>query len=294
VGFFLGALLEAVDAVWICTWTAGHLAGVEAAAARGAAIFCEKPLAPTLAECERVAAAAACVPNQVGLVLRFAPVFRTMADEARSGRHGRIQSVSMRDDQYFPIQGQYGSVWRADAALAGGGTLIEHSIHDIDVLRMLLGDPVTVAARTSSFFGYAGIEDLATVMFTYEGGAAATLTSVWHQVMSRPSTRRLEVFCERAVLWTDDDFLGPVHIQTDAGVAAVTGEEPCRDVRFPAEWARALRQYAEPARAFLDALGARRSPSPSVADALAAHRLVDLAYRSARAEGIPLAVEPLG
>ena len=46
----------------------------------------------------------------------------------------------LRDDQYFPIQGFYGSTWRKDVTQAGGGTLIEHSIHDVDVLRWLLDD----------------------------------------------------------------------------------------------------------------------------------------------------------
>jgi predicted dehydrogenase len=55
----LGRLLEAVDAVYVCTPTAGHLAAVEAAADAGVAVFCEKPLAPSLPEAEAVAAAVA-------------------------------------------------------------------------------------------------------------------------------------------------------------------------------------------------------------------------------------------
>jgi myo-inositol 2-dehydrogenase/D-chiro-inositol 1-dehydrogenase len=79
----LDALLAAVDVVWVCTWTSGHVEAVEAAAARGLPVFCEKPLAPTLADCERVAAALGRVPHQVGLVLRHAPVFRAVAELAR-------------------------------------------------------------------------------------------------------------------------------------------------------------------------------------------------------------------
>ena len=45
-----------------------------------------------------------------------------------------------RDDQYFPIQGTYASRWRADVAQAGGGCLIEHSIHDVDILRFCFGE----------------------------------------------------------------------------------------------------------------------------------------------------------
>ena len=190
----LDALLDAVDVVWICTWTAGHLEPVEAAARRGLPIFCEKPLAPNLAACESVSAALAQVPHQVGLVLRFAPVFANAAELVGSGRYGRHLTTILRDDQYFPIQGMYGSTWRKDVAAAGGGTLIEHSIHDVDVLRWILGDPVDVSGTTACAFGYEGIEDLASLTLRYPGGATAQLVSVWHQVMSRGSSRRLEIF----------------------------------------------------------------------------------------------------
>ena len=69
-------------------------------------------------------------------------------------------------------------------------------------------------------------------MFAYDDGSVAQLTSVWHQVLSRESSRRLEVFCEKAVLWTDDDYLGPLHVQTDDGTREITAPLP--------EWAGRL------------------------------------------------------
>ena len=68
-----------------------------------------------------------------------------------------------RDDQYFPIQGTYASKWRADVTQAGGGCLIEHSIHDVDILRFCFGDVAAVAARTANVAGHEGVEDLASV-----------------------------------------------------------------------------------------------------------------------------------
>jgi predicted dehydrogenase len=194
------------------------------------------------------------------------------------------------------VQGLYGSTWRGDAERAGGGTVIEHSIHDVDVLRWILGDPVSVSARTASRFGYPGIEDTAAATFAYADGSVAQLTSVWHQVLTRESSRRLEVFCEKALLWTDDDYLGPLHIQTDDGEELVLAEPPewSRSFTLPEVYAKALAQYAEPSKAFLDALSAAGRAAgaaseavghPGAGDALAAHRLVDLVYRSAAAGG---------
>jgi len=279
----LGTLLGAVDAVWVCTWTAAHLEAVEAAADLGVAVFCEKPLAPDLASAERVAAALQRVPHQVGLVLRGAPVFAHAAAIISSGRYGRVLATLLRDDQYFPVQGQYGSTWRSDVAAAGGGTLLEHSIHDVDILRWLLGDPAEVSAHTACRFGHAGIEDTAAVRFSYADGSVAQLTSVWHQVLSRESSRRLEVFCDDALLWADDDQLGPLYVQTAAGTEAVAGELPPWAGRLgvPEPYAAAVAAYAAPSKAFLDALARGGTGHPAATDALAAHRLVDAAYRSA-------------
>jgi len=289
------SLLDRVDVVWVCTWTAAHADVVEQAVARGIAIFCEKPLAPTWDECVRVAGLLARVPHQVGLVLRYAPVFAAAADAVGSGRYGRHLATVMRDDQYLPTQGIYGSTWRADVSLAGGGTLIEHSIHDVDLLRWLHGDPDEISARIAYVAGIPGIDDSAAVALSYPGGVTATLVSIWHEVMTRPSTRRLEVFCEEAVLWADDDHLGPLHVETSSGrelVAAVLPEWTQRCVG-PDEIVVPLLMYATPAKAFLDGLEEGRGGTPDAGTALAAHRIVELAYRSAAAGGRPLSLESL-
>jgi predicted dehydrogenase len=297
--------LDDVDVAWICTWTAGHAEAVRAAVARDLAVFCEKPLAPTIDACRGIADALRGRPHQVGLVLRHAPVFAAFADAVASGRYGRPMALQFRDDQYFPIQGMYGSTWRSDVTKAGGGTLIEHSIHDVDVLQWILGPVVRVSAATACTFGHAGIEDVAALRCDVASGAAVTLTSVWHQVLSRPSTRRLELFCEDALLWTEDDHLGPVHVETSEGHDEVVADPPSWIGRLhtPEVLAKSVAQYADPSKRFLDALvtagavagGARATGSvgaPTVDEALAAHEVVDAAYRSAAGGGEVTPVAP--
>jgi predicted dehydrogenase len=297
----LDALLGDVDVVWVCTWTAAHIEAVCAAGERSRAVFCEKPLAPTLAEAEQLAGVLARVPHQVGLVLRHAPVFRAAAELVAQGRYGRPLATVLRDDQYFPNQGFYASAWRADVSKAGGGTLLEHSIHDVDVLRWVLGpaagEPQEVAAHTASMFEHPGIDDATTVTFRFGDGSTATIVSVWHQILTRGSRRRLEVFCEDALLWTDDDYLGPLHVETRDGEELVESSPPSWIDRFEVAEALAkpLAQYAEPSKAFLDALagdGARAHGHPDVDIAIAAHRLVDRAYQSAGAGGRPVRCDP--
>ena len=261
----------------------------------GCAVFCEKPLAPDLGGAEALAAAVAAsgVPTQVGLVLRFAPVFRALRDLIASGELGAPMTAIFRDDQYFPVQGVYGSTWRGDVEVAGGGCLIEHSIHDLDILRFCLGEVTGVTGRTGNFSGHEGVEDLATVSLQFASGACAELVSVWHDILSRGSTRRVEVFCRQGMAWLDNDFLGPLHVQTTGG----TEVRPCP----PPGWVRdlalgdddiglAISAYVEADRAFLDAMSEGRAPAPSFADAVVAHRLVDAGYRWSASGGAPVTV----
>jgi predicted dehydrogenase len=213
-----------------------------------------------------------------------------------SGRLGRPMAVVFRDDQYFPNQGQYASAWRADASIAGGGTLLEHSIHDIDILRWLLGEVTAVAARTACYAGHAGIEDVAVATLTFESGATASLTSVWHQILTRPSTRRLEVIGEDGIALIDEERYpgrgtGPLRIEAGGSIeevpcpaAAWVDELPISD---PA-WRRYAGEYAPANRAFLDALAAGRPAAPDLRVAVAAHRVADAIYRSAAAGGGPM------
>ena len=291
----LTELVARCDAVWVCTPTSAHRSAVDAALAGGRAVFCEKPLATGLPGAQSLVAAAAAsgVPTQSGLVLRSAPVFRRLRELVASGTLGRPMAAIFRDDQYFPIQGTYASGWRADVAQAGGGCLIEHSIHDVDILRFCFGEVVGLSARTADFSGHEGIEDLATVSLSFASGLEAHLTSVWHNILSRGSTRRVEVFFENGLVWLDDEFRGPLHVQT----SDTTVSRPCPSP----DWVTALpfgnheiglgvAPYVEEDRAFVDAVVDGRNPEPGLHEALVAHRLVDAAYRSAHTGGRPVAL----
>ena len=289
-------VIAAADAVWICTPTSTHRTLVEQAAAAGRAIYCEKPLAPTIADVMAMAETVerAGVPNQVGLVMRSEAPIATLQRLANGDDAvGRPMAAVFRDDQYFPVQGRYASQWRSDVSVAGGGTLIEHSIHDLDVLAWVLGEITEVSCRTSNYAGHPGIEDVAVATLIHASGATSSLVSVWHQVMTRPSIRRIEVFCERALLWLDDDGMGPVHVEQSAGahqVEARTGDGWVAGLSLPDEYREGLAPYVVADRDFLEAVAAGRPPAPGFAVAVAAHLAADAAYRSAALGGVPTAV----
>jgi predicted dehydrogenase len=277
-----------VDAVYVTAWTAAHPRLVDKAAAAGVAVFCEKPLAFDAATAERMAATVgrAGVVNQVGLVLRFLPSFRWVRRLVRDERAGRVLAVVFRDDQYIPNQGIYGSTWRTDATVAGRGTLLEHSIHDVDILLWTFGPVARVSGVVREVHGHDRIDDVAVARLDFADGAVGTLTSVWHDVLERPSLRRVEVFCERLYVALEGDFVGPVRWQfTGEPERVLEGTDLVAAVAEAGET-----RTINSATAFLSAVRDDTPASPAFADALPAHLVVDAVYQSGASGGAMVAL----
>ncbi len=282
-------VLDLCDAVFVCTWTSEHPAIVKAAAERGRAIFCEKPLAPDLDTAQQMGrwVADSGVVNMVGLVLRSVPGFVALRKLLVDLDVGRVMSVAFRDDQFLPIDAHHESGARTNISRAGSGTILEHSIHDLDILEWLCGPAVSVSAHSEFFHAIDGIEDSVVVVLRFAGGQLASLTSVWHDVLARPSQRRVEVFCERSLLTLDGESAGPLRWQGVGGEGSMEGDEI---VAWLAERQSAPGHAEE---AFLRAAaGGVPAVGPSFDDALRAHVLADAVYRSAAAGGVPIDVSP--
>jgi predicted dehydrogenase len=122
----------------------------------------------------------------------------------------------------------------------------------------------------------------------FAGGAVATLTSVWHDVLERPSLRRVEVLCERLFVALEGDFTGPVRWQfTGEDEQVLDGQDLASAVAAAGDTAT-----VNPATAFLSAVRDGTPARPSLAAALPAHRVVDAVYASAAAGGAVVHVPP--
>jgi len=282
-----------VNTVYVCTPTAEHKALVLKVAAAGKHVLCEKPLARTLADVREMydAVTRAGVGHQVGLILRHAPIFTVLKELTADPKLGRLMAVVFRDDQAFPIGRRYMSDWRGDVAMSGGGTLIEHSIHDLDLLTWLAGDVASLRAETRNFAGHDGVEDIASVSLTFANGSTGQLLSVWHNIAARPADRLLELFYENGYFSVNDDFFGAITYQTsEMSAPEVVSDADVR--RRYLELAgltddlfdQALGRYSLEDYFFLRALADERAPYPGFDVGLRAHELVDAVYRSA-AEG---------
>ncbi|WP_426570901.1 Gfo/Idh/MocA family protein [Aquihabitans sp. McL0605] len=282
-------VLDSCDAVYVCTWTSEHARLVSEACRRGLPVFCEKPLA---FDAPRAAAMAdevdgAGVVNQVGLVLRHSPAFAYLRHLVQDPDAGRVMSIVFRDDQYIPVQGMYASTWRGDRERAGAGTLLEHSIHDLDILEWILGPIASVSARSANFHGIDGIEDSVGTVFDLAAGGLGVHTTVWHDVVERPSLRRVEVLCERRHLVVEGDWDGPLTWTTTGGDERVLQDDDLLEA-----CAAAGLEVADPDGAFVRAVAGGVPSSPTMRDAVRPHELVDAIYRSAAEGGTRVEVAP--
>jgi len=292
-----------IDAVWICTPTAMHRQICIAAARAGKHIFCEKPLAMSASDAAAMAAAieASGVLSQVGLVLRFSPIYNVMADMFREPSAGRMLSATMRDDQDFPTRGAHASAWRNDPSLTAGGTLIEHSVHDFDLMTWIFGPVASLFCRTRNLNGADGVEDFGATEFEFAAGFHGQLTSIWHRMIARASNRRLEIFAENLFAASDFDTLGPIIFQRGNGAKEESIDASEVMARFTEKILRE-RPYLAPIKdyfaipyaiedaIFIAALKGVCEPDPPFQAGVAAQRLVEAAYQSAKT-GTPVQIK---
>ena len=139
---------ESIDAVDLCVPNDLHLEFALAAAHAGKATLCEKPIALTLPDAERIVEAfgARDVPLMVAHVLRFWPEYATGRDIIRRGGLGAVRAFSARRmlSLLRAVEGAEG--WRR-AAQRTGGAALDLQIHDIDFVLWTFGMPQHVVAR---------------------------------------------------------------------------------------------------------------------------------------------------
>jgi predicted dehydrogenase len=185
----------ACDAIYVATPNHLHRAAVEAAAAAGLPILCEKPMAATLADAEAMAEAArrAGVPYGTAYDQRHHPAHATMREWIRGGRLGTVTAVRIVYACWLDACWSADN-WRADKARAGGGALLDLAPHGLDLVQFLLGeDPlVDVCALGQRRVQDYGVEDGAMLAARTESGVLASLHVAYNHRETLPR-RRLEV-----------------------------------------------------------------------------------------------------
>ena len=267
----VGELAEAgAEAVYVTLPNAFHGAVVLDALERGLHVFSEKPMATTLDDARRVAAAVRRTGRiyQIGFNRRFAPAYRFLKDRVAAGFVPFSANVKITDgDMLTPP-------WYIDTSLTGG-FLYDCGVHMIDLVAWLVGPVRTVSAlgRRSC---YPDDDDIA-LLLRCEGDRPVAFTTCGHASWAKP-TERVELYGDHALL-ESADMDRARHATREAPDAAWESFASPDEVT-------ALGYVAED-RAFVEACLGGGAPPATVDDALHSIAVIDAAYKSVRGGGRP-------
>ncbi|MGP5127390.1 Gfo/Idh/MocA family protein [Brachybacterium tyrofermentans] len=186
---------EGPDAIVVTSANAHHKELVLEAARRGVHVLCEKPLATNVADAEAMVAACA----EAGVVLmtafpvHFAPAVETLRAAVADGALGEVIGITGTNNGKLPDT----RAWFTDVGLAGGGSLVDHTVHIAEILDSMVGPPTTVHATTNRILwadrAGAGAETGGLVTLTYDSGLVATIDCSWSQPADAPTWGGLRI-----------------------------------------------------------------------------------------------------
>lgn len=260
-----------VDAVFIATPDALHLADVLACVEAGKPVLCEKPMAMNAAEVEQMIAAA----KRAGLLLGVAHVFRFEESTRRFRDRIAHQSIGRpvlaRAEFCYPGY-ESARTWITDPTLATGGPIADVGVHCLDALRFILNDEVTAVSCTSMSDERSGqVECAGALLLEFTRKTIATIT-----VSTRAQYRTfLEFTGEHGVLTAFDglNVERPVTIE----YRAKTDPRVVEREEFSNELA-----YVRQVDAFSLAVRGEAPFAAPALDGLRNQQVLDAAYRSCR------------
>ncbi|MEV4704291.1 Gfo/Idh/MocA family oxidoreductase [Actinoplanes sp. NPDC049316] len=196
------------DVVHVCTPHDRHTPVAIDCLDAGVAVLLEKPVAHTVAEADRLIAAARRRPEvKIGICLqnRYNATSRAVRELLGSGDLGPVLGGSAtvlwhRDPAYYRAR-----PWRGIRARSGGGVLINQAIHTLDLMEWFLGDVTRVRGDAGRYaHDDIDVEDTASVILDHAGGARSVVLATVANVADSPVT--IEIVTGRAVLLIRGDL----------------------------------------------------------------------------------------
>ncbi len=258
--------IASADAVVIASANDDHKELAIAAARAGRHVLCEKPLATTVSDAVAMVEAA----REAGVVLatafpvRFVPAVTSAWRAVRAGTYGRILAFSGSNNGQVP-----GPAWFTDPRRAGGGAVMDHTVHLADLMRWFLQDEVAeIYAEIDTLMHDIPVDDVGVLSVRFAGGAIGTIDASWNRPAAYSSWGGLElrIVAEGGVI-DIDAFAQRLTVYGPGGAAWV-------------DWG------SDANRAMLHAFGRACQGQPTLLatgeDGLEALKLVRMAYESAR------------
>ncbi|HVL23376.1 MAG TPA: Gfo/Idh/MocA family oxidoreductase [Thermomicrobiales bacterium] len=256
-----------LDAVVICSENVRHKEMTIAAAEAGKHVLCEKPLATTVEDAQAMVDACAQhgVKLQTAFPVRFNAAVVALKQAVKDGRIGTPLAIAARNP------GTLQEGWFVDPALSGGGAVIDHTVHVVDVLRWMFDAEVTeVYAEIDRRVSDIPTDDTGLLMMKLSNGIPVSLDTSWSRPKNWPTWGGVTI-----------DIIG------ESGVLALdayNNDLEIAEVRTPSYTRNAVEFTGDPemVTAFIDAVRNDTEPLVTGVDGLRALQVALCAYESAR------------
>ena len=195
------------DGVLVCSENSKHRPLVEMAAQAGVHVLCEKPLATTLEDAQAIVDVCreAGVTLMTAFPMRFSAPLVEVKGQLAANALGQIYCFNTTNQGRMPIHER---AWFVDKELAGGGAVMDHTVHLADILRWFLHSEVVEVYAQANHILHADKVDVETaglLMLTFADGTFATIDCSWSKPLNYPTWGglTLEIISERGLTVVD-------------------------------------------------------------------------------------------
>ncbi|WP_137287630.1 Gfo/Idh/MocA family protein [Halorussus salinisoli] len=174
------ALLDTVDGVVVCSTNTTHGRWIDAAADAGVDVLCEKPLATEVSEARRLVDR--CDDAGVSLGMCMPLPFTEPAKKAKQAfENGEIGELTIATGKNRArLRNRHVTGWSANPEHAGGGAVMDHTVHIVNLVRRITGREVaTVHAELETMESDLVVEDINILSMTLDDGTPFTLDGSW-------------------------------------------------------------------------------------------------------------------
>jgi predicted dehydrogenase len=292
-----------IDIIDICTPGDSHMPIAIAAAEAKKNILCEKPLANTLADAEKMwnAATKAGVIHMLCHNYRRCPAVALAKQLIDAGKIGKIYHYRGTYLQDWIVDPAFPRVWRLVKSRAGSGSLGDILSHTMDLSRYLVGEPVEVNGMLETFIterplpdnpakkGPVDVDDAALSLVRYDNGAVGYLEGT-RFATGRKNYNRFEINGAKGSIVWNLEQLNDLQLYVEEGPNSGFRTISVTDAKHPyvgAWWPPGHiigyeHSFTHTVYDFLRAIAEQKLPSPSFEDGYKNQRVLDAIERSAR------------
>ncbi len=292
-----------IDIIDICTPGDSHMPIAIAAAQAKKNILCEKPLANTLADAEKMwnAATKAGVIHMLCHNYRRCPAVALAKQLIDAGTLGKIYHYRGTYLQDWIVDPAFPRVWRLEKSRAGSGSLGDILSHTMDLSRYLVGEPVEVNGLLKTFIterplpdnpakkGPVDVDDAALSLVRYDNGAVGYLEGT-RFATGRKNYNRFEINGGKGSIVWDLEQLNDLQLYVEEGpnsgfrtITVTDGKHPYVGAWWPPGHIIGYEHsFTHTVYDFLRAIAEQKLPTPSFEDGYKNQRVLDAIERSAR------------